>query len=451
MIKAYTKGVKRRAAGVFYGWWIVAIGLVIDAVKHGTFNRGFTIYFLPIQQQLGISRAALSLAESLGRLEGGLQGPVVGYMTDRFGPRSMIIVGGIFSGLGFILLSFTHSYLYFMLVFVGLLSVGFRAGYNNATLPAVNQWFRRKKSLAMSLVSTGNGLGGAAITPLVALLVFEFGWRVAALVSGVSIIVVVVPLALMVRRSPESMGLQPDGDGGSHLRAVPRASHFQGSEGQRGLLSGSVGARGGDLSSPDVEFAAQEAMRTSAYWLFVVAGGLRNSVNSGVSFHLVPLMVWAGTSQPKAALLVGLLSFATLVLNPIVGLIGDSWSKQKLSALAMLLGVLSMLVLLASDGRLWQLALFALLLAFTESANPLAWAILGDFFGRRSFATLRGWQHLPDQLMSMSTPVWMGLIFDNTGSYFWAVVPLAAMFGLSTLFYWTLPRPRLPERFGRQR
>ena len=117
----------------------------------------------------------------------------------------------------------------------------------------------------------------------------------------------------------------------------------------------------------------------------------------------------------------------------------------------MLLGVLSMLVLLASDGKLWQLALFALLLAFAESANPLAWAILGDFFGRRSFATLRGWQHLPDQLISMSTPVWMGLIFDNTGSYFWAVVPLAAMYGLSTLFYWTLPRPRPPERFGRQR
>ena len=60
-------------------------------------------------------------------------------MTDRFGPRSMIIAGAIFSGLGFILLSFAHSYLYFMLVFVGLMSVGFRAGYNNATLPAVNQ------------------------------------------------------------------------------------------------------------------------------------------------------------------------------------------------------------------------------------------------------------------------------------------------------------------------
>ena len=159
---------------------------------------------------------------------------------------------------------------------------------------------------------------------IIALLVFEFGWRIAALVSGVSIIVVVVPLAFLVRHSPESMGLQPDGDSGPRQRAVPRASHFQGSEGERGLPYGSVGASGSDLSPPDVEFTAGEAMRTSSYWLYVVAVGLRNTVNSGVSFHLVPLMVWVGTSQPKAALLVALLSFATLVFNPVVGLIGDS-------------------------------------------------------------------------------------------------------------------------------
>ncbi len=115
----------------------------------------------------------------------------------------------------------------------------------------------------------------------------------------------------------------------------------------------------------------------------------------------------------------------------------------------MLTGVASMVVLLVAertDGALWLLAIFAMLLAFSESANPLAWAIVGDFFGRRSFATLRGWQHLPDQLMSMGTPVWMGLIFDRTGSYFWAVVPLAVLYAGSAVFYWLLPRPRVPGR-----
>ena len=431
---------------MFYGWWIVIISMVIDALKHGTFNRGFTIYFLPIQSQLGISRTALSLAETLGRLEGGLHGPVVGYLTDRMGPGFMTLVGGFISGLGFILLSFTHNYLYFMLVFVGLMSVGFRAGYNNATIPAVNQWFRRKRSLAMSLASTGTGLGGAAITPLVALLVFGLGWRTAALISGVIIIAVVVPLALMIRRTPESIGLLPDGD------SRPTRTVGQRVEPQRieGTATGISRLAEADFlavpASSEPDFTAREAMKTRSFWLYVVAVGLRNSVNSGLGFHLVPLMVWTGTSEPKAALMLALLSFGTLVFNPLVGWAGDSWSKQKLSAWGMLGGMLAMLMLLASGGHLWQLAIFAMLLAFSECASPLAWAILGDFFGRTSYATLRGWQHLPDQLMSMSTPVWMGLIFDRTDSYFWAVIPLIIMYAVAAGFYWTLPRPRLQVR-----
>ena len=455
MISSYANRLRKGPAGVFYGWWIVAISMLVDALKHGTFNRGFTIYFLPIQEQLGISRAALSLAETLGRFEGGLQGPIMGYLTDRLGPGVILAAGGIFSGLGFILLSFTHSYLTFMLVFVGLMSVGFRAGYNNATMPAVNQWFMRKKSLAMGLASTGAGLGGVAITPIVAALVFGFGWRTASLVSGIGIIAVVVPLALLVRRSPESVGLLPDGDTRPSVAAAQTAVDLRDVQIDpaagisTGASTGGASTGGASTGHGAVDFTVREAMTSRSYWLFVTAVALRNTVHSGVSFHLVPLMVWAGTTQPKAALFVAVLSFGTMVFNPIAGWMGDTWSKQKISAVAMLMGVAAMLVILKSNGELWQLAVFAILLALSESANPLAWAIVGDFFGRRNFATLRGWQHLPDQLMSMSTPVWMGLIFDRTESYFWAVVPLAAMYGLSAAFYWMLPRPRLPARLSR--
>ena len=410
--------------------------MIVDTLKHGTFNRGFTIYFLPIQEQLGISRAALSLAESLGRLEGGLQGPLVGYLNDRIGPRPMVAAGGILSGLGFILLSFTHSYWYFMLIYIGLMAVGFRVGYNNATIPAVNRWFMRKKSLAMSLASTGRGLGGAVVTPLVALMVFNLDWRRAALVSGIVIIAVVVPLAQLVRRSPESMGLLPDGD------TTPPASRPNPAPVGPARVGPRVRVRQGS-----VDFTTREAMKTRSYWQFAIAYGLNNSVNSGVTFQLVPLMVWAGTSQPKAALLVGLLSFASLVFSPVMGWMGDTWSKPKINAVAMVMGVVAMLVLLSSSGHLWQLALFAILLALSEASNALSWAIVGDFFGRRNYAMMRGWLDLPDQLLSMSTPVWMGLIFDRTGSYYWAVVPLAAMYGLSALFYVTLPRPRPPEGY----
>src|SRR6185436_10516948 len=155
---------------VFYGWWIVLIGCILDAVKGGTYNTGFTLYFLPGLTEMHLSRAATSLPFSLARLEAALEGPIVGYLIDRFDVRIMLAVGTIFAGLGFILLSFTHSYLLFLLVFIGPVTTGFQIGFNHATLAAVNHWFRKKRGLAMAVVQTGQAIGGVVILPLVAFL-----------------------------------------------------------------------------------------------------------------------------------------------------------------------------------------------------------------------------------------------------------------------------------------
>jgi MFS family permease len=441
-----------RTNRVFYGWWIVVIGLVVDGFKHGTFNRGFTLYILPIRAELGIGVAAIALADMLGRLEGGIMGPVVGYFTDKFGPGVMLAFGGIMSGVGFILLSRTGSLWFFTLVFVGFMSVGFRAGYNSATIPAVNQWFRRKRSLAMSIVSAGSGLGGVALSPLVGLLVFTLGWRDAALVSGIAIIVVVVPLSFLMRRSPENMGLLPDGDPKpkAGLSSAPGRADIAAAQSPRAAVSAQTAASRD--SALDADYSVKEAMRSPSYWFLTMSSGLRNTVHSGISFLMAPVMVWflqgGGMSEeeglPIAAAFIGVLSLATLVFNVVVGFIGDRFSKRRISAICMAGGVLSMLVLLNHSGAIWHLLLFVVLLAFSESANPLSWSIMGDFFGRRSFATLRGWQHVPNQFMSMSTPVWMGWIYDQTGSYHWSLFPLAAIYGVAALFFWFLPSPRRP-------
>ena len=196
---------------IFYGWWIVIIGCIQDAVKGGTFNTGFTLYFLPILTELHLSRAATSLPFSLAKLESALEGPLVGYLIDRFDVRVMLVIGTTCAGLGFVLLSFTHSYVFFVLVFIGLMSMGFQAGFNQATIATVNHWFRRKRGLAMSIVQTGQAIGGVVIFPLVALAVLKLGWRPAALLSGL-VVLMLLPLVLLIRRSPESMGLLPDGE-----------------------------------------------------------------------------------------------------------------------------------------------------------------------------------------------------------------------------------------------
>lgn len=421
-------GLSENKGGLFYGWWIVLIGCLQDAVKGGTFNTGFTLYFLPILNELHLSRAATSLPFSLAKLESALEGPLVGYLIDRFDIRVMLVVGTIFSGLGFVLLSFTHSYIFFLLVFIGLLTLGFQAGYNHATMAAVNHWFLRKRGLAMSIVQTGQAIGGVVIFPLVALAVLNLGWRHAALLSGVGVFML-LPLVLLIRGSPESMGLLPDGE-----RRVPHNP------------SGVTVRRTLRVRETD-EFTAKEALGTSTFWVMAVFHGLRNIPYSGVSVHLVPLMVWKGLDEPTAAFFVGLMAFSTVIVRPLTGWLGDRWSKQKIGAMGVLLGGLGLLVLTYSNGTLWHMVLFAILFSFADGINSVTWALVGDFYGRRHFATIRGWIGMLQSFASMPAAVFTGWIYDRTQSYTYALVPFIVLYGLAALVLWQASHPeKRPKR-----
>lgn len=413
---------------LFYGWWIVVIGCILDAVKGGTFNTGFTLYFLPILTELHLSRAATSLPFSLAKLEAAVEGPLVGYLIDRFDVRVMLVVGTTLAGLGFVLLSFTDSYLLFVLVFMGPLTMGFQAGFNHATMAAVNHWFRRQRGLAMSIVQTGQAIGGVLIFPLVALAVLKLGWRPAAFLSGI-VVLLLLPLVLLVRRSPESMGLLPDGDVRRH-----------------GASLGVVGSR--DRLGDAQEFTAREALRTPAFWALAAFHGLRNIPYSGVSVHLVPMLVWKGLDQPMAAFYVGLTAFCTVIARPLMGWLGDTRSKQGIGAAGVFLGALGLGVLTYGDGTAWALVCFAVLFACGEGINSVTWALVGDLFGRRSFATIRGWIGMLQSIASIPGAVFTGWVYDQTQSYTYALVPFVVAYGVAGLVMWRLPHPARRARRG---
>tara|TARA_B100001142_G_C14342711_1_gene658654 strand:- start:726 stop:2039 length:1314 start_codon:yes stop_codon:yes gene_type:complete len=410
---------------IYYGWWIVLVSLLGITVKIGAFNRNFTIYVIPIRKELGIGVSSIAFADMLGRLTAGIAAPIIGYLVDKFGYRNMLVFGGITSGLGFIFLAAVHSYFMFCLVLVGLISFGVRAGYHTAAIPAINAWFRKHRGLAMSIISTGNGFGGA-FAPLVAWMVLTWGWRRSSFITGIFVIVFMTSTSWLVKQSPESMGLKPDG-----IIEDPNINLSDSDYGE------------------EEDFGISEAMHTVAYWQLMIATGLRNTVTSGINLLMAPMMIWflQGTDRSEtesliiASFFMMVFSVGSMALNPMIGWVGDRWRKEKVSALCMLLGGASMLVLLDRSGALWQLGLFAVMLALSDAANPLAWAMLGDYFGRKNFATLQGWHHLPNQLMSMSTPVWMGYIFDKTDSYYWSLIPCIIIYICAAGSYWTLRRP----------
>jgi len=403
------------------------MGLFLNALASGAYWTGATVFFLPITRDLGLSRVGTSMAFSLARLEGGLGGPLVGHAVDRFGARTMLLLGGVVAGLGFLLLSLSQNYVTFLLIYVGIVSVGFNAGFNNALSTAINSWFIRRRGMAMSVVSSGISLGGAVVTPLIALIIFHQGWRAGAAIAGAAILAASIPVSYYLRSSPESMGMLPDGD---DLR--PR----------------DAGGGRRRATSPSVDFTAAEAAKTASYWLLAAAIGLRIAAQTALLVHMVPILVWKGQDEVVAPIVVSIMSFGALPLRFVFGYLSDVWSRQKVASVGMAMGGLSVLVLLASRGAFWQLVVFAVMLAFAESVSAITWALIGDFYGRTSFATLRGGVTTVHSVFAMGTPVYAGWVFDQTASYTWALAPIVLIYAAASFLFWVLPKPRIPARLA---
>ena len=170
--------------GLFYGWRMVAAGCAMRMLGGGFHLYGFTIFFLPITNELGLSRAATSLVFSLARAEGAIEGPLAGYFIDRYGPRPMMLAGIILSGLGYMLLATVESYAAFLIVYLGVISLAFSAGFMHSPMVLANSWFIRRRAMAMTLISSAIGIGGTLITPILAFTVSQWGWRYGAFVAG---------------------------------------------------------------------------------------------------------------------------------------------------------------------------------------------------------------------------------------------------------------------------
>ena len=424
MIEKFTAQLK----GVFYGWWMVAAGCGIRMLGGGFHLYGFTVFFLPITQELGLSRAATSLVFSLARAEGAVEGPLAGYLIDRLGPRPMILAGVILSGIGYMLLATVESYYGFLIVYLGVISLSFSAGFMHSPMVLANTWFIRRRALAMTLVSSAIGIGGTLITPLLALTVHTWGWRWGAFVSGVGLILLGVPVALFVKRSPESIGMVPDGAPAGE-RSTKNAAEPSG--------------RGSAHSA--VDFTLNQALRTSTYWMIILATTTRVAVYNAITVHFIPIMVWRGLSEQRAAVLLATMALMSLPSHLLVGWIADHVSKPRLMGICMSIGAASIFFLAYGKGE-WSLWVFTVLFTFMEAIFPVGWATVGDFFGRKSFATIRGTMSFFYLWGPALGPVITGAVYDRYQSYGPLMSTFIGLSLVSGVLYMTLTKPRAPAR-----
>ncbi len=201
----------------FYGWIIVVVTFVTMAIGVNA-RTAFSLFFPPIIDEFGWERGVTAGAFSFGFLVSGAVSPLIGRLMDRAGPRAVMELGVALMAGGLLLAPLTTQpwHLYLTIgVMVGAGSVCL--GYSGQSLFLPN-WFIRRRGMAIGLAFAGVGIGSITLLPWVQLMIEQTGWRTACTAMGILILVVLAPINLLLRKRPEDIGLEPDGD------AAPSAS-----------------------------------------------------------------------------------------------------------------------------------------------------------------------------------------------------------------------------------
>lgn len=407
----------KKLTGLFYGWRMVAAAGALRVLGAGLHSFGFTVFFLPLSQDLKLNRTSTSLAFSLARAEGAIEGPVVGHLLDRYGPKPIMLAAVLLMGAGYLLLSQVNSYATFLIVYLGVISLAHAGGFMHAPMVLINSWFIRHRARAITISSAAFGLGGVLVAPVLSVIVQAWGWRWGAAIGGVLFLVVGLPLCLTIRRSPESMGLLPDGD----RPASPAPG------------------KAGPTIKSEVDVTVAEALKSFAFWGSVLAAGIRNASYHAIGVHFVPFMVWKGLSQSEAALLLGVYAFLGMALTLILGWVADRANKPRMTALILFAAAGAMFLPIVGSS-LWSLCLFTIFFAAVETTFPLGWAVVGDLFGRKHYAKIRGYMTLFYTWGGVLGPVIAGAIFDRWQTYEPLLWSLVVVFIVAGLFFASLNR-----------
>ena len=426
--------VPRSALPFFYGWVVVAAAFVTMAIGVNA-RTAFSLLFPPILEEFRWERGLTAGAFSFGFLVSAFLSPLVGRLMDRRGPRFVIEMGVIVMGSGMLLAPLVSRpwHLYATLgVLVG--GGGNCLGYTGQSLYLPN-WFVRRRGLAMSLAFSGVGVGSIVLLPWLQAMIARTGWRTACLALGVLVLGVLVPLNLALKRRPEDLGLQPDGD------AAPR---------------GPVAARRTnvvDAAWTAVDWTLARAIRTSRFWWIVIGYFFALFAWYAVQVHQTKYLVEIGFSPALAGWALGLVSLVAVPGQIALGHLSDRIGREWVWTVGCFGFVLCFLALLA----LRHTPTVALLYLMVVSQGFLGYGLTsvlgaipneifegrhyGGVFGTLMFAAISG---------GAAGPWVAGTFYDITGSYTPAFTIAIGGSVLSALAIW-LAAPRKVRAVGRPR
>jgi MFS family permease len=387
--------VRREHSRIFYGWWIVLVAAIGMFMGYGAiFSFTFGVFITPVGREFEWSRSAISIAYALSLVAYAAATPFIGRLVDRLGARKVIVPSVMLFGLGLISMYFlTASLLQFFVVYIYLGLVG----GGSAAVPyssVISHWFDRKRGLALGLAMVGVGLSTFIMPSLSHTLIGAFGWRSAYVLLGLAVMVVTIPVGFFLKERPEMMGLSPDG--------------------------GDVAAKGmGDSSKEGMN--GREALRDSTFWLLFGAVFLVAMSVIGCLIHLVPMLTDRGISAQSAAFATSLLGGAVIPGRVGSGYLLDRVHASYVAACFFSAAAVGILILLSGMSGFTVFVAAALVGLGMGAEGELIAYLVGRYFGLLSFSEVYGYALISFTLGGIVGPLVMGIVFDATGSYRFAL------------------------------
>jgi MFS family permease len=377
---------------LYYGWVIVAAGALITCVAMGAMFA-LPVYLQPISADTGWTHAGISLAMTIGFVVMGVAGFGWGTLSDRIGPRPVILVATILLGLGLLIASRTSNLLVFQLAYGGL--VGGSGGAFFAPLIASTVgWFDKHRSLAVSLVSLGAGIAPMVMTPLATVLIQGYGWRNAMLMVAIAAVVIIIPVGLFVRPAPAAPAHAPSS---AHAPEQAKPSSMR------------------------------AALRTPQFIVLAATFFLCCAAHSGPIFHTVSYAMICGASALAAASIYSVEGLSGLFGRLIFGLLADRFGARRVILGGLLLqaaGIYSYIYV----SQLEHFYLLALVLGMAYGGVMPLYAVLArDYFDQKVMGTVLGAATMTSSIGMAFGPVGGGWLYDTFGTYHWLYIASAAV------------------------
>ncbi|MFC1954247.1 MFS transporter [Chloroflexota bacterium] len=408
----------------------------------GLWGAGYQVYgisalFKPIASELGFSRAQMSVPSSISRLEGGLESPLAGWITDRFGPRWIIIAGIFIIGLSLILMNYVESLWAVYIVWGVVLGTGFNIASSVPIDTAIANWFVKKRGLALSIKKVFDGLSGVIVLPLIAWLITTQGWRMTCVIGGLVMWLINLPLVwfFVKQRRPEYYGLLPDGATVEEEMAETNQMVDKGVK-----YAAEV---------EEVEFTLRQAMRTSAYWLLIITQAAHGLAGPALNIHAIPFLTDIGMDQVKAAGMMAVMVGASIPSRLIGGYLADRVNKNRLRILlggTYLLQGIGFAVFLLNQTVPMIYVWFIFYGIGMGGGFVLASMLRARYFGRKAFGSIQGSSSAFMTPVGVIAPVYTGWIFDTTGNYISAFMVVAGLLILSGIITSFIISPKPPAK-----